>query len=1450
MVVVRRILSLLLLVVLLATGLSAWTPAVMAADTGNAAAQTGRIVSDEPGSNAPNILDGTVYSIAKVGNTIVVGGQFTQVQNYNTSLTLTRNNLLAFDATTGKLSTTFAPDPVDTVYKVLPAADGTSVYVAGGFGSAAGMPMPGRLFKVDVATGSVDPNFTAPTISGDIRDLELVGNHLFVAGKFTHINGVVQQALGTVFADTGKRDPYFDAVLAGLHRTTHPEDLTNVLQISVNKQNTQLMAVGNFTSVDGQARSQIAMFDIGNLPTTADATVHQSLSTWSTNLYTSACSGSFETYLTDVEYSTDGSYFIVSTTGAYGGLSGSMAGTVGCDVVARFENNSTAASAATWTAYTGGDTTWTVEVTENVVYAGGHQRWQNNPGAGDRAGQGAVSREGIAALNPLNGMPYSWNPTRARGVGVQDMLATSDGLYVGSDTTLIGHTTGNTYHARIAVLPLAGGATLPKMQATTLPVDVYRVASGASQLTRRSFTGTTAGTATNVPTGPGWSTSTGAFMVNGVLYKTNTDGTLSKMSFDGTSYGTASPAATADALVFQADWHTDAKTITSLFYAAGRIYYTKSGTNALYRRGFEVEDDVVGQQRFSTTTASINWSNVRGALVVGNKLYYANTSGTLFSATWDQTSHNVVAGTVVALTGAGTGWSSRAMFPYQAAPGPVNQAPVANASISCDQLACSFDGTASTDPENNALTYDWDFGDGTAHATTATAAHTYADAGDRPVTLTVTDNQGATSSVTRTASPTSYADTISFVNGSNNNGNRSDHTIAVPSGAQVGDTLLLFFVANSTAPVYAGPTGWTQTLTTNGTGSVGKLFTKTATASDVGANVTVTSRNTDGTAYIVKSDLTLAAYRGNGSPAITASAISAQDVANAVHQTPTVNAPNGTNWLVSFWSDKSSTTTAWSGPASQTQRSKGNATGTSHISSLLMDSARRVTSGVQGGLNATADSSATGITISVLLSGQSPPPPNQAPVAHAALVGCTDLTCSFDSSSSTDPEAGTLTYEWNWGDGTEHGTTAKPSHTFTSGGAKTVTLTVTDPQGATSSDTVAATPTEPVVNQPPTPRITGATCTNLSCSVDGATSSDPDSDTLTYDWNWGDGTAHSTTANPTHTYTTAGTKNVTLSVNDGQGHTATATATLDPTDPPNVAPTAHITNVTCSLLTCTFSGATSTDPDNDTLSYSWNFGDGSAAGTGATPSHTYTDEGAKTVTLTVDDNHGHTATDTATANPTVNPVSHVAFIGASSSNGNRVTHATTLPSGVQVGDTLVAMFTANTLTPAYTGPDGWTLGETKDGDGITTRAWTKTATATDTVANAKVTVTSSSFAKSDLTVAAYRGTDGATPIATSASKVDNTAGATHISPAVNATDSTAWLVSYWADKSTDTTGWTPPAGQAVRQAATTTATSGHITALLTDSNRAVPSGANGQLAATANSTSTRGASFSILLKSS
>ncbi len=58
-----------------------------------------------------------------------------------------------------------------------------------------------------------------------------------------------------------------------------------------------------------------------------------------------------------------------------------------------------------------------------------------------------------------------------------------------------------------------------------------------------------------------------------------------------------------------------------------------------------------------------------------------------------------------------------------------------------------FDGTASSDPDGTIVSYSWDFGDGHA-GSGATPSHQYAAVGTYSVTLTVTDDDGASDSVT------------------------------------------------------------------------------------------------------------------------------------------------------------------------------------------------------------------------------------------------------------------------------------------------------------------------------------------------------------------------------------------------------------------------------------------------------------------------------------------------------------------------------------------------------------------------------------------------------------------------------------------------------------------------------------------------------------------------------
>ncbi len=90
--------------------------------------------------------------------------------------------------------------------------------------------------------------------------------------------------------------------------------------------------------------------------------------------------------------------------------------------------------------------------------------------------------------------------------------------------------------------------------------------------------------------------------------------------------------------------------------------------------------------------------------------------------------------------------------------------------------------------------------------------------------------------------------------------------------------------------------------------------------------------------------------------------------------------------------------------------------------------------------------------------------PNQPPTARLAASptsGLVPLTVQFDGGASSDPEGGVLTYRWDFGDGSAAGSGVRTSHEFTRAGSYPVTLTVTDPQGATGSAQLRITVTAP-----------------------------------------------------------------------------------------------------------------------------------------------------------------------------------------------------------------------------------------------------------------------------------------------------------------------------------------------------------------------------------------------------
>ena len=172
---------------------------------------------------------------------------------------------------------------------------------------------------------------------------------------------------------------------------------------------------------------------------------------WSTQKFVPPCySWPFAYYVQDVDFSDDGSYFAV-------GANGGREANAYCDAVSRWETSARGSNLdATWVDYTGTDTVTSVEATQNVIYTGGHFRWMNNANGNDAAGPGAIDRYGIAALDPSNGVPFNWNPTRSPG-GARFRRAASWGAQVnviwkGSDGIYVGHDSdglGNEYHGRM-----------------------------------------------------------------------------------------------------------------------------------------------------------------------------------------------------------------------------------------------------------------------------------------------------------------------------------------------------------------------------------------------------------------------------------------------------------------------------------------------------------------------------------------------------------------------------------------------------------------------------------------------------------------------------------------------------------------------------------------------------------------------------------------------------------------------------------------------------------------------------------------------------------------------------------------------------------------------------------------------------------------------------------------
>ncbi len=629
------------------------------------------IVSDNPANWTPHVMDGSVNGIVQLGGKMYAVGTFTTVRQTVDGPDVIRNGIFAFDAATGAIDMGFDPNLGGSANSI--DTDGTYLYIGGDFNSVAGKTSHRKVAMLD-ATGKVVRKIVSANAA--VNEVVVRGGKIYIGGRFTLVGGVSRVAFAAINIADGSLDTSTNVVYAGQYNG----GVTSIVRMDATPDGSKFVTIGNFTTVGGQPRQQVAVIDT---PAGAPAAVDS----WATSRYDRAvnsCANVFDTFTRDVDVDQTGSYFVISTTGAFAG--GAATGTM-CDSTQRWQLGSGAGQQPVWVNYTGGDTTYGVAIAGDVVYLGGHFRWSDNPFQGDQAGPGAAPREGIAAIDAVNGLPLTWNPGRDRGVGAQAIYVTPNGLWVGSDTTRI----AMEERSRIAFLPLAGGGTMPQVGEPPLPNTVFGAANPAAAGNFRVNAG---GGAVTDPTG-NWTSDAG--LVSGgngssrsgsVTYTasvpTSTPKTLFKSERSGNqTWHFAVPAGhPARVRLYFSEQYAFASWVGARVFnvsvengnqlqnfdimsAAGgyqramttEIPVTSDGSVDISMTGvvgnpivnaIEVIDDTPGGlvQRSLDATATpttpvavantaMNWAVVRGATMVGDTLYYGKSDGLLYARPFD-----------------------------------------------------------------------------------------------------------------------------------------------------------------------------------------------------------------------------------------------------------------------------------------------------------------------------------------------------------------------------------------------------------------------------------------------------------------------------------------------------------------------------------------------------------------------------------------------------------------------------------------------------------------------------------------------------------------------------------------------------------------------------------------------------------------------------------------------
>jgi hypothetical protein len=315
------------------------------------------------GLSGPAVYDLTVLDSGRV----ILGGNFTKIGAF------LRSNVGAI-LPTGKPDQAFAPTTNGAVRAVAASEDGTRVFIGGTFTEVNGVPRQ-NLAALDAVTGELILDWQADTTGNVpmVKSLAVHDDRLYVAGKFTGIDGSAKQKLAALSVTTGNLVTWNTGING------------NVNEVRVSPDGATVWVGGSFTRIKGVERRYFAGIDAATgLPTSFDR-------------------GADGGYVITVAVSDDGSTVFAST-----------------------ENNTIFAykpaesTSPIWTTKLGGNT-HAIAISPTEIYVGGHFG-------------GTIPF--LTSVDPSTGVPTGWDPD-ATGIksGTWSLVIHGNNLHAGGQFT-------------------------------------------------------------------------------------------------------------------------------------------------------------------------------------------------------------------------------------------------------------------------------------------------------------------------------------------------------------------------------------------------------------------------------------------------------------------------------------------------------------------------------------------------------------------------------------------------------------------------------------------------------------------------------------------------------------------------------------------------------------------------------------------------------------------------------------------------------------------------------------------------------------------------------------------------------------------------------------------------------------------------------------------------------